>query len=72
MEKILNVARRFREEEDGAAMVEYSILVGIISAAAIIAVLAIGGYVKTAFEGLCTNLNGNGGTCTLGGGAGGG
>lgn len=57
MKTILNTVRRFREEEDGAAMVEYSILVGIISAAAITAIIAIGGYVTAAFSGLCDNLN---------------
>ena len=57
MNNIMNIARRFREEEDGAAMVEYSILVGIISAAAITAIILIGGYVTNAFQGLCDKLN---------------
>jgi len=65
MNTILNTVRRFREEENGAAMVEYSILVGIISAAAITAIIMIGGYVTGAFEDLCTDLNtASAGSCT--------
>jgi pilus assembly protein Flp/PilA len=45
-------------------MVEYSILVGIIAALAILAILAIGGWVTGRFTGLCGVLNGKaGGTC---------
>ncbi len=57
MNKFLNIAKRFREEEDGAAMVEYTILLGLIAAATITAVIAIGTYVTGAFTGLCTTLN---------------
>lgn len=56
MNKLMNVARRFREEEDGAAMVEYSILVGIITAAAIGLILAVGTYVTGAWSTLCGAL----------------
>jgi pilus assembly protein Flp/PilA len=56
MTKLLGMARQFRDDENGAAMVEYSILVGIIAGAAILAILAIGGWVTGRFTGLCTNL----------------
>src|SRR5438876_81030 len=39
MKKLMTMARQFRDDENGAAMVEYSILVGIIAAAAILVVL---------------------------------
>ena len=61
--------QQFRDEESGAAMVEYSILVGIISAVSLLAILAIGGWVGHQFTGLCANLNTKG--VTAGGGAGG-
>ncbi|MEP9395937.1 Flp family type IVb pilin [Mesorhizobium sp. KR2-14] len=64
MNKIMNIARRFREEEDGAAMVEYSILVGIITAAAIGLIIGVGGYVKDAWQDLCTNIGRTGAGCT--------
>lgn len=63
MKKLMNLAKAFRDDESGAAMVEYSILVGVIAALAILAILAIGGWVTGRFTGLCTALNGGPGTC---------
>jgi pilus assembly protein Flp/PilA len=66
MTKLLSMAKAFRDEESGAAMVEYSILVGIIAGAAILAIVAIGLWVSGRFTGLCTILNGKGATGTAG------
>ncbi|WP_322418864.1 Flp family type IVb pilin [Mesorhizobium huakuii] len=52
-----NMMKQFRDDENGAAMVEYSILIGIVAAASIVAVIAIGGWVGSQFTGLCTKLN---------------
>jgi pilus assembly protein Flp/PilA len=52
MRKVLELAKRFGREEDGAAMIEYSILIGIISAAVILSVLAVGGWVQTQWSNL--------------------
>ncbi|MDH6234871.1 pilus assembly protein Flp/PilA [Mesorhizobium soli] len=60
MKQIMTMARQFRDEEDGAAMVEYSILLGIIAAATITAVIAIGGWVNNQFGSLCDALDGKG------------
>ncbi|ESY82319.1 MAG: Flp family type IVb pilin [Mesorhizobium sp.] len=60
MTRLIDVARQFQADENGAAMVEYSILIGIIAAASIVAVIAIGGWVGSQFTGLCANLNGSG------------
>ena len=57
MNKLMNIARQFREEETGAAMVEYSILIGIVAAASIASIIAIGGWVGDQFTGLCKNLD---------------
>ncbi|TIU47982.1 MAG: Flp family type IVb pilin [Mesorhizobium sp.] len=57
MKKLMTMTRQFRDDENGAAMVEYSILIGIIAAASIIAVIAIGGWVGSQFTGLCAKLN---------------
>ncbi|MER9169498.1 Flp family type IVb pilin [Mesorhizobium australicum] len=48
---------QFRDDENGAAMVEYSILIGIIAVASILTVLAIGGWVNGRFSALCTALD---------------
>ena len=60
MHKLFNLARSFRDDDDGAAMVEYSILIGIIAAASILIIIGIGLWVSGQFTGLCSALNGNG------------
>ncbi|TGP28191.1 Flp family type IVb pilin [Mesorhizobium sp. M2D.F.Ca.ET.232.01.1.1] len=77
MTKLISMAKAFRDEESGAAMVEYSILVGIIAGAAILAIVAIGLWVSGRFTGLCSILNNHGvvagggtGTCNAAGGTG--
>jgi len=68
MNKIMNIARRFREEETGAAMVEYSILLGLIAAATITAIIAVGGWVTGQFTELCGTLAAETSVeCTVGG-----
>ncbi|WP_296740497.1 Flp family type IVb pilin [Mesorhizobium sp.] len=77
MKKLMTMARQFRDDDNGAAMVEYSILIGIIAGAAILAIVAIGGWVSGRFTGLCSILNGKGvlagggtGTCVASAGTG--
>ena len=63
--------KQFRDDDSGAAMVEYSILVGIIAASAILAILAIGGWVTGRFTGLCAALEASPlGACNAGTGVG--
>lgn len=67
MKKLMTMARQFRDEENGAAMVEYSILIGIIAVAAIGFIIGIGGWVTGRFTGLCDAMNTSGvGTCATG------
>jgi pilus assembly protein Flp/PilA len=66
MSKLIEMARQFHDDENGAAMVEYSILIGIIAGAAILAIVAIGGWVSGRFTGLCGILDGKGLTATAG------
>jgi len=64
MKKLMTMTRQFRDDENGAAMVEYSILIGIIAVASILTIIGIGLWVKGAFTGLCNNLGTAGGTLT--------
>ncbi|MDX8463438.1 Flp family type IVb pilin [Mesorhizobium humile] len=66
MNKLMTMTRQFRDDENGAAMVEYSILIGIIAVAAITAIVGIGAYVTHQFATLCTTLKAhpNGATIT--------
>ena len=57
MKKLMTMTRQFRDDENGAAMVEYSILIGLISAAAIAAIVLVGGYVTNSWGKLTTALN---------------
>lgn len=67
MKKLMTMARQFRDEENGAAMVEYSILVGIIAGAAILIIVGIGLWVNGRFTDLCTDLQASGvGSCGSG------
>ena len=52
MKKLMTVARQFRDDENGAAMVEYSILIGIITVATIAAIVFVGGWVGTQWNNL--------------------
>lgn len=71
MKKLMTMTRQFRDDENGAAMVEYSILLGIIAAATVLTVIAIGGWASGRFTDLCTDLNGSGvGTCNAAAGTG--
>ncbi|TIO49152.1 MAG: Flp family type IVb pilin [Mesorhizobium sp.] len=70
MKKLMTMARQFRDEENGAAMVEYSILIGIIAVAAIGFIIGIGAWVTGRFTGLCAAMNASGvGTCASGAGS---
>ncbi|MBZ9722358.1 MULTISPECIES: Flp family type IVb pilin [unclassified Mesorhizobium] len=45
MKKLMTMTRQFRDDENGAAMVEYTILLGIITIAVIGTVITVGTWV---------------------------
>ena len=53
MKKLGNVMRRFHDEEEGAAMIEYSILVGLIAASVITAVGLVALWITGRWGDLC-------------------
>ena len=57
MTKLAKIARRFRQDEDGAAMIEYSVLIGLITVATIAMIVAVGVWVTGAWTGLEAALN---------------
>ena len=59
MRKVIEMAKRFRREEDGAAMVEYTVLLGIITAGVILMVIAISTWVTGTWTNLNTTLTTN-------------
>ena len=47
-----NLKDRFRTDEGGASLVEYSILIGLITVAAIVAITGVGTYVSAKWAAL--------------------
>jgi pilus assembly protein Flp/PilA len=56
MSKLSMLTGRFLREENGAAMVEYSILIGLISAAVITIIAAVGVWIVAKWTALQTAL----------------
>jgi pilus assembly protein Flp/PilA len=54
MRKLIN---RFRHEDEGAALVEYGMLVGLIAVICVVAVTTLGTEVSTAFSKIATALS---------------
>ncbi|BCG75750.1 pilin [Mesorhizobium sp. 113-1-2] len=45
MKKFMTMTRQFRDDETGAAMVEYTVLLGIITVAVIATVILVGAWI---------------------------
>ncbi|RUU98461.1 MAG: Flp family type IVb pilin [Mesorhizobium sp.] len=46
MKKLMTMTRQFRDDENGAAMVEYTILLGIITVAVIATIVLVGTWIS--------------------------
>jgi len=55
---ILQLLNRLRREDEGAALVEYGMLVGLIAVICVVAVTTLGTEVSTAFSKIATALSG--------------
>ncbi len=58
MRTLLSLLNSLRKDEDGVTMVEYALLLGLISVVAIAAITAIGVAVNNNFSTACTSLSG--------------
>jgi Flp pilus assembly pilin Flp len=56
----MELFKRFLRDEKGLETVEYAIILGLIVAATITVIIAIGGKVLNAFENANDNMTGNG------------
>ena len=50
--------KRFRRDDEGAALVEYAMLVGLIAVICVVAVTTLGTEVSTAFSAIAAALSG--------------
>ena len=63
MRKYVELLKQLGRDEEGTALLEYTILLGIVALAAITAAVAIGGWVGPRWTTFCNNLVGAG-TCS--------
>jgi pilus assembly protein Flp/PilA len=59
MQTALRLAKRLSADEDGAALVEYTVLLGVMLVAVISTIVLVGGWVNTKWTALWTALQGN-------------
>jgi pilus assembly protein Flp/PilA len=59
MRKMLTLMKRLGKEEEGAALVEYSVLLGVMLVAVIGTIVLVGGWINTKWTALLTALSGN-------------
>jgi pilus assembly protein Flp/PilA len=56
MQNVVRLIRRVARDEEGTALVEYSILLGVIAVAVVGAAIAVGGWSQNQWHNLCTAL----------------
>ena len=56
MTKALNAIKRFSADENGTALMEYTILLGILVVAVITTITALGGWVSNKWAVLCNKV----------------
>lgn len=55
--KALELVRNLKKDEDGAALIEYTVLLGILVVAVIATIVAVGGWVNARWTALNTAIN---------------
>jgi pilus assembly protein Flp/PilA len=63
----MNLLKKLSRDEEGASLVEYTVLLGIITIAVIATIIQVGGWVSANWSDLCTKLDATAvGSCTPG------
>ena len=57
MSKVTSLIARLRRDEDGAALIEYTVLLGIMVVAVIATIIAVGGWINGQWTALNTQIN---------------
>ena len=58
MSKTINLIKRFAADEEGTALMEYTILLGILVVAVIAIITTLGTWISTQWQALCTSVKG--------------
>ena len=73
MSRMLTFVQHLRRDEEGAALIEYTVLLGILLVAVLLTIQAVGNWVSNQWTTLCTDLaNASGAACAVAAGGGGG
>lgn len=59
MSKILKLINKVRKDEDGAAMAEYVVLLGLIVGALVLVITNFAGVLQSKFTSVCAALGGS-------------
>ena len=59
MRQVLQLVRKLRKDDEGAALVEYTVLLGVMLVAVISTIVLVGGWVNTKWTALWTVLQGS-------------
>jgi pilus assembly protein Flp/PilA len=57
MSKVTNLIGRLRRDEDGAALIEYTVLLGIMIVAVIVTIIAVGNWINGKWTALNAQLS---------------
>jgi pilus assembly protein Flp/PilA len=57
MSQVSKLVRRLGKDEDGAALIEYTVLLGILVVAVIATIIAVGGWVNNKWTALNAQLS---------------
>ena len=57
MSKVWNLVEKLRRDEDGAALIEYTVLLGILVVAVVATIVAVGTWVNLKWSALNTAIN---------------
>jgi pilus assembly protein Flp/PilA len=56
MRKVMGLLAKLRKDEDGAALIEYTVLLGILLVAVIGVIVFVGGWISAQWVALSANL----------------
>jgi pilus assembly protein Flp/PilA len=59
MRHVLQLAKKLTKDDEGAALVEYTVLLGVMLVAVISTIVLVGGWVNTKWTSLWTVLQGS-------------
>ena len=57
MSNVRNFIQKLCQDEDGAALIEYTVLIGILVVAVVATIIAVGGWVNGQWTALNTAIN---------------